>query len=93
MGACLTLALLAFYLVTLPPAMPSYRAIVREWHPSEAWLYDRDGKLIDSQRVDFQARRLDWVPLDKISPALTDAVIEAEDKRRSEEHTSELQSH
>ena len=47
---------------TLPP-LPDYGEVRRRWQPSEAWLYDRDGVLIDSARVNFTARRLDWKPL------------------------------
>src|SRR3546814_11760079 len=65
----------AAHLVTKPPAMPAYADVRAAWKPSEAWLYDRDGRLLDTIRVDFQRRRLGWVPLKNISPAV----------RRSEE--------
>lgn len=68
-------------LATLPPSLPSYPNTVATWKPSEAWLYDRNGQLLDSQRVNFAARRLGWVPLDQISPSLIETVIAAEDKR------------
>ena len=68
-------------LATLPPSLPSYPATVATWKPSEAWLYDRNGQLLDSQRVNFAARRLGWVPLGQISPTLIETVIAAEDKR------------
>ena len=51
------------------------------WHPSESWLYDRGGRLIDSERVDFKARRLGWVKLADIAPVVGETVIAAEDKR------------
>ncbi len=51
------------------------------WHPSEAWLYDRDGNLIDSARVDFAARRLGWTPLASVSPVTRDTLVAAEDRR------------
>jgi penicillin-binding protein 1C len=65
----------------LPPAMPSYAATRAAWRPSEAWLRDRNGRLLETVRINFQVRRLDWVPLDRISPALQQAVIASEDKR------------
>ncbi len=68
-------------LATLPPSLPSYATTLATWKPSEAWLYDRNGQLLDSQRVNFVARRLGWVPLDQISPILIETVIAAEDKR------------
>jgi penicillin-binding protein 1C len=69
------------YGLTLPPTLPAYDKVLADWHPSEAWLYDRDRRLIDSERVDFRARRLAWLPLDKISPALIATVLGAEDHR------------
>lgn len=66
---------------TLPPPLPSHRATVAAWKPSEAWLYDREGRLLDSSRVDFAARRLAWTPLDKIAPDAVAALVAAEDRR------------
>lgn len=71
----------SLYALTRPPPIPDYDDVVAQWHPSEAWLYDRNGRLIDSERVDFKARRLAWAPLDKISPALVNTVIASEDRR------------
>ena len=66
---------------TLPPAMPSYAVTHAGWHPSEAWLRDRDGRLLDAIRVNFAVRRLDWVPLDRIAPVVRQAVVASEDRR------------
>ncbi|HSX57303.1 MAG TPA: transglycosylase domain-containing protein, partial [Sphingomonas sp.] len=66
---------------TRPPLLPGHGEAVAAWKPSEAWLYDREGRLLDSARVDFQARRLAWVPLDKVAPAAVEALVAAEDKR------------
>jgi len=49
--------------------------------PSDAWLLDRNGALLDRERIDFGVRRLEWVPLDAVSPALVDAIVAGEDKR------------
>ncbi len=76
------LALLAALLVaTWPPLMPDYRTVRAGWHPTESWLYDRNGQLLESLRVDFSRRRLGWVPLGETAPALRRAVIAAEDRR------------
>ncbi|MBA15196.1 MAG: penicillin-binding protein 1C [Sphingomonas sp.] len=69
------------YWSTLPPALPGYAAVRDHWAPSESWLYDRNGELLDSSRINFQARRLAWTPLDKISPAARDVLMHAEDRR------------
>ncbi len=66
---------------TQPPPLPDYVQVRSGWHPSESWLYDRNGVLIDSARVDFAARRLAWTPLDKVSPVTRDTLIAAEDRR------------
>jgi penicillin-binding protein 1C len=71
----------AFWVYTAPPPLPGHAYVLASWKPSEAWLYDRNGELIDSARVDFHARRLAWVPLDKIAPTLQETLIRAEDKR------------
>jgi len=72
---------LALHFLTRPPPLPDYSAVRAAWRPSEAWLYDRRGRLLDSARVDFQARRLAWVALADIAPAVPAAVIAAEDRR------------
>ena len=68
-------------LATKPPAMPAFATVRADWRPSEAWLYDRTGQLLDSERVDFERRRLAWVPLSDISPAVRSAVVQSEDRR------------
>jgi penicillin-binding protein 1C len=67
--------------ITRPPPLPAFAQVRAHWHPSEAWLYDRHGVLLDSSRVDFAARRLAWTPLAEIAPAVRDTVIAAEDRR------------
>ncbi len=69
------------WLLTIPQALPAYERVASAWKPSESWLYDRNGQLIDSIRVDFHARRLDWVPLVKISEPVRQIVVASEDKR------------
>jgi len=71
----------AAHLATRPPAMPAFDEVRADWQPSEAWLYDRDGRLLDSERVNFERRRLAWVPLKDISPAVRTAVVQSEDRR------------
>ena len=83
-GTVLGLLLLvsgSFWWVTRPPALPDYSAVRAGWHPSEAWLYDRHGVLIDSSRIDYQARRLAWTKLQDVSPVARDILVAAEDRR------------
>ena len=73
--------LVVLFVLTLPPLLPTPQRVIAAWQPSEAWLYDRSGVLLDSERVAFKARRLAWVKLADMSPALIDTVIAAEDRR------------
>ena len=68
------------WIATWPPSMPGYAKVRAEWQPSESWLYDRNGRLVDSVRVDFSRRRLEWTALADVSPALLHDVIAAEDR-------------
>jgi penicillin-binding protein 1C len=47
---------------------------------SNAYLIDRRGRTLQTVRLNENERRLEWVPLDKISPALLRAALAAEDK-------------
>lgn len=72
---------LAASLTLAPPAVPSSAQVRARYRRSEARLLDRGGELLQELRVDARGRRLDWVPVSEISPALTAAVIAAEDRR------------
>ena len=72
--------ILLLYVATWPPAMPDAATVRGDWQPTEAWLYDRDGRLLDSVRLDFSQRRLAWAPIGEIAPALREQVIAAEDR-------------
>ncbi len=80
-AATLLLACFGLWLITIPPIMPSYTQVRSAWRPSESWLYDRNGILLDSLRVNFRARRFDWVPFKAIAPAVSRIVIASEDRR------------
>ena len=58
-----------------------FGAVRAGYVPSDAWLLDRHGALLDRERIDFGVRRLDWVPLADVSPALLDAIVAGEDQR------------
>jgi len=77
----LALSALTLHILTLPPPLPSYAKVKADWRPSESWLYDRDGRLIDAERVDFAARRLAWTPLGEVAPVVPEAIVAAEDHR------------
>jgi penicillin-binding protein 1C len=62
-------------------AMPSFVKVRESRTSSEALLLDRYGDVIHEIRVDPWGRRLEWASLGAISPALTIAVIQSEDRR------------
>lgn len=81
-AAALTLLLLGWLeWRTMPPAVPDFVLFRQQWAPSEAWLYDRNGHLLDEARVDFNVRRLGWARRETVSPALVQALIASEDRR------------
>ena len=63
------------------PTMPGFDEVRARWQPSDAQLLDRHGEPIHEVRIDRHGRRLAWVALDDISPALVKAVILSEDRR------------
>jgi penicillin-binding protein 1C len=62
-------------------ALPSYQEVRQSYVKSDSLLLDRRGEVLHELRTDPLRRRLDWTPLQNISPALKEAVIQAEDKR------------
>ena len=60
---------------------PTYAEVRAAYRPSEAWLLDRQGEVIGSRRVEGKVRRLEWVALSDLSPAMTAALLAAEDRR------------
>ncbi len=72
-------------LMSLPAfALPGYETVRAEFRSSDATLLARDGRPLHRLRIDLQVRRLEWTPLDEISPALLRAVILSEDRRFAE---------
>lgn len=75
-------AALALLLASLPAlALPSFGEVRAAHKPSDAWLLARDGTPLATLRLDQSVRRLPWVKLGDISPALRRAVLTSEDKR------------
>jgi penicillin-binding protein 1C len=82
-GVLAAAPLLALAVLLLWPAadVPEFAAVQARWTPSEAYLIDRHGELLDETRVNFGVRRFEWVPLAAVSPAFVSAVIDSEDRR------------
>jgi penicillin-binding protein 1C len=79
--ALAALLLLAGAWLLRPASVTSLAEVKQRYTPSEAYLLDRNGVVLDSQRIDLGVRRLAWTPLAEISPALVSAVVEGEDRR------------
>jgi penicillin-binding protein 1C len=67
-------------------AGPSFNEVRTRYSCSESQLLDRHGSLLHEQRTNDNGRRLEWVLLSEISPALTAAIIAAEDQRFYRHH-------
>lgn len=62
-------------------AVLSYQEVKARYVSSDAVLLDRHGAILQQMRVDARERKLAWVSLEDISPALRSALIASEDKR------------
>jgi penicillin-binding protein 1C len=60
---------------------PPFEQVYESYRRSDAVLLDRHREVIHELRVSQKGRRLDWVPLEEVSPALQSALLHAEDKR------------
>ncbi len=78
-GVAIAAALLA--VVTTPATPPDFANVRTNIGSSEAVLVDRQGRELARRRTDAAVRRLDWVPLAAISPALVSRITAAEDRR------------
>ena len=94
-GACVAgvtvLGMLAFILF-LPARVPSFNVVRLGYVPSDAWLLDRHGAVIASRRIRYDVRRLAWVSLADVSPALITSIVEGEDRQFWRHHGIEWRS-
>lgn len=85
-----------FVIVLLLPlwaaAAPSFEAVRAGYQTSDAELLDRHGGHLQNLRIDMTVRRLAWMKLDDISPALVNAVLQAEDQRFYQHQGVDLQA-
>lgn len=59
---------------------PEFAAVRDGWRSSYARLLDRHEQPLLYRRVDPAVNRLEWTPLDRVSPALVDALLFVEDR-------------
>lgn len=86
LAAVLAFPVLAFPVLAFPifahaATLPSYLETRRDFISSEANLLDRNGALLHQLRTNPKERRLSWITVEHISPALKNALIIAEDKQ------------
>ncbi|MGZ9713260.1 penicillin-binding protein 1C [Glaciimonas sp. GNP009] len=62
-------------------ALQTFNEVQQEFRTSEANLLDRKGALLQQIRLNPNERRLSWVGIEDVSPALRNALIASEDKR------------
>jgi len=80
----LAMSLLAAALMTAAggaQAVPTFTEVQQSFRSSDATLYDRHGELLQQLRLNPDERRLSWIALEDVSPALRNALIASEDKR------------
>jgi penicillin-binding protein 1C len=92
LGFTLCAAVYALWAFSSLPALPSYGEVRRAYMKSDSLLLDRHGERIHEIRIDRNGRRLEWIPLERISPALQQAVVQAEDQRFYEHSGVDLRS-
>jgi penicillin-binding protein 1C len=67
--------------IAWPAQGPDFVAVRSDFTPSDAFMLDRNGAVLDTARINFKVRRFEWQPLQAISPALVAAVVRGEDAR------------
>jgi penicillin-binding protein 1C len=84
---CLLLLFAALDFIFLPKkGIPSFEEVRAGYIRSESILLDRHGEILQELRISSQSRRLEWVRLQDISPALSTAILAAEDRRFYQHH-------
>ena len=77
----LTLSLAAWAWAPAQAGVPGFAQVRAAHRPSDVTVLDRHGVPVQTLRTDLRVRRLAWVPLEAMSPALLQAVVLSEDRR------------
>jgi len=80
-GVRVFVALSLFSVCVAAHAVPTFADVKAAHRPSDVTLVDRRGVPIQTVRVDASVRRLAWVPIAEMSPALLTAIVLSEDRR------------
>jgi penicillin-binding protein 1C len=62
-------------------SVPSFEAVRAAHRPSDVTVTDRHGEPLQTVRIDPTVRRLAWIPLADMSPALLEAIVKSEDRQ------------
>ncbi len=81
LGGALSAAAIVAHATPGLSAMPTFEEVRAAHRPSDLTLLDRRGVPIQTVRLDKTVRRLPWVALSDMSPALLQAVVLSEDQR------------
>lgn len=81
LSAAFLIAVLIYTEFSATKVPPRFDEIEASYKKSDAFLLDRHGVVIHEMRVSEKGRRLDWIGMDNISPALVKAVCRVEDRR------------
>lgn len=83
--AALTAAIVAIFIAGVVSfavlAVPALQDVKRSHRPSDVWVVDRNGVPLEAIRTLNTHRSLEWVTYDRVSPALIEALVKAEDRR------------
>jgi penicillin-binding protein 1C len=74
-------AMLTAYSPAFAGVLPTYQQVRASYESSDGKLLDREGRVLQEMRVSFEGRARSWTELKDMSPALVNAVLEAEDHR------------
>ena len=80
-GTLLTAAFLVVFACGEVLGVPAFKEVRASHRKSDSLLLDRHGEVIHELRTNPIGRRLDWTALRDISPAVQEAVIQAEDRK------------
>lgn len=69
------------WLAVATTPVPSFDAVRAAHRSTDVPLLDRHGTIVHELRTDPRERRLAWMPLTAVAPAVVEAVIAAEDRR------------
>jgi penicillin-binding protein 1C len=80
--ACFVVFVVGYLFLLQPlPGSASFEQVRAAHLRSDGLLFDRHGEVIHELRTDERGRRLDWIRLKDISPALQSSIIAEEDHR------------